>query len=53
MWILIKKNGSTCVTAKEEVIRALSKMRHGEAAGQSGAVSEMLKASEVRVDWQI
>ena len=39
------KEGLACVIAKEEVIRALSKMRHGKAAGRSGVVSEMLEAS--------
>ena len=33
------------------MIRPLSKMRHGKAAGQSGEVSEMLEASgEAKVD---
>ena len=46
------KESLACVTAKEEAIRTLSKMRHGKASGQSGGVNEMLKASEdVGEDW--
>ena len=39
------KEGPARVIANEEVIRALSKMRHHKASGQSGVVNEMLKAS--------
>ena len=39
------KEGPEYTTTKEEVIRTLRKMRHGKAAGQSGVVNEMLKAS--------
>ena len=46
------KEGPACVVAMEEVLRALSKMRCGKAAGQSSVVSEMLQASgEVSIDW--
>ena len=44
-WILMQKEGPERIISKEAVIRALSKMRRGKAAGQSGVVSEMLKAS--------
>ena len=46
------KDGPGCNITEEEAIRALSKMRRGEAAGQSYVASKTLNvAGEVGVDW--
>ena len=46
------KEGSELIVIIREVIRPLSKIRNGKAAGQSDAASETVKASrEVGKDW--
>ena len=46
------KEGPECLISREEVDRALKKMKNGKAPGPSGVVTEMLKASgEVGVEW--
>ena len=47
-----KTEGPGCHITREEVAKALRKMKPGKAAGPSGVVSEMLKASdELGVEW--
>ena len=46
------KEGPECLISREEVDRALKKMKNGKAPGQSGVVTEMLKASgNISVEW--
>ena len=46
------KEGPECLITREEVSRALKKMKSRKAPGHSGVVTEMLKASgEVGVEW--
>ena len=46
------KEGSECLVTREEVGRALKRMKSGKAPGQSGVMTEMLKASgNISVEW--
>ena len=46
------KEGPECLVTREEVGRALKRMKSGKAPGQSGVMTEMLKASgNISVEW--
>ena len=46
------KEGPECLVTREKVSRALKKMKSAKAPGQSGVVTEMLKAlGEVGLEW--